>query len=367
MEITAAVLRSVGGPFSIERIDLAPPKRDEVRVRVAAAGICHSDWHFVSGDLSWPLPAVLGHEGAGIVEEVGPDVTLVAPGDHVVLLWKTSCGRCEMCQTGVPMLCDVGLSRRASGLLNDGTSRLSNGAERIHHLSGVSCFAERLVCSERSVLPIGSDVPLEIAALVGCAVVTGAGAVLNTARVRAGSSVAVIGTGGVGLSAVMAARLAGARTIIAIDLVRSKLDLALELGATAVVDASHDDAVEATRRLAGGDGVDYAFEAIGLASTVGQAFAMLRRRGTAVAIGSARPDARAEISAMDLVRQERTLKGSSYGSARPAVDIPRLLDLFRSGRLPLERLLTRRFGLAEIDTAFRALLAGEVARSVVVP
>ena len=366
MEIQAAVLRTTGGPFALERLELAGPKPDEVRVRVKAAGVCHSDWHFVSGDLAWPMPVVLGHEGAGIVEEVGAEVTSVSVGDHVVLLWKTSCGRCEMCQTGAPMLCDVGLSRRASGLLNDGTSRLSKDGERIHHLSGVSCFAEQLVCSERSVMRVDASVPFEIAALIGCAVVTGAGAVLNTARVRAGSSVAIIGTGGVGLSALMAAKLAGAQRIIAVDLVRSKLELARELGATDGVDASAEDPVEAVRRLTG-DGVDYAFEAIGLARTVSQAFAMLRRRGTAVAIGSARPDAKAEISAMDLVRQERTLKGSSYGSARPTVDLPRLIALYRSGRLPLDRLLTRRYPLADIDAAFAALLKGEVARSVLVP
>lgn len=362
----AAVLHAVGQPFAVEQVELQGPRANEVRVRVKAAGVCHSDWHFVCGDLSWPLPVVLGHEGAGVVEEVGRDVTSVAPGDHVVLLWKTSCGRCVVCQSGRPQLCDVGLSLRASGKLNDGTSRLSLAGAPLNHLSGVSCFAEELVCSEQSVMKVADDVPFEIVALIGCAVMTGAGAVMNTARVRAGSSVLVIGAGGVGLSAIMAAHLVGARQIIVADVRRSKLDLARDLGATDVIDGSTEDVVETAKRLSGG-GVDYAFEAIGLARTVEQAFGSLRRLGMAVAIGAARPDAFARISAMDLVRQERILTGSSYGSSRPAVDVPILIDLYRTGRLPLDRLLSRRYGLEEINSAFAALLAGEVARSVLIP
>ena len=360
----AAVLRAVGSPISIEQVELEPPRATEVRVRIKAAGVCHSDYHFVTGDLSSPLPAVLGHEGAGVVEEVGEHVTSVAPGDHVLFLWRTSCGRCALCQTGRPALCTSGLKARSNGLLDDGSSRLSRGGERIHHLLGVSCFAEQTVTSERSVLRIPSTMPLDIAALIGCAVMTGVGAVVNTAAVRAGSSVLVIGAGGVGQCVLMAARLAGAGTIILADVHQTKLDAATALGATHLVNASSQDVVKAVRALTDG-GVDYAFEAVGRPDTLSQAVRALRPGGTAVAVGLGKGDARVEIGINDLVLQEKTLKGSLYGSARPAADVPMLINLYVSGRLPLDQLLSRRYPLEQINDAYEAMLGGGVARSVV--
>ncbi|HSR24106.1 MAG TPA: Zn-dependent alcohol dehydrogenase [Candidatus Eisenbacteria bacterium] len=360
----AAVLYEPGAPLRVEEVELAPPRAGEVRVRVAAAGVCHSDYHYMRGDLTTNLPVVLGHEGAGVVEEVGPGVTAVAPGDPVVLLWRTSCGRCEYCSAGRPALCPAGLAIRASGRMADGTSRLSRGGEEIRHFLGVSCFAEHVVCSERAALRIPDDVPLPVAAVAGCAVMTGVGAVVNTARVEAGSSVLVIGAGGVGLCAIMGAVLAGAARIVAADLSPAKLELATQFGATDVVDASRDDVVEAVRELTGG--VDYAFEVIGLPQTVAQAVRAVRAGGTAVAVGVAPVGAATQVDLLELVLQEKTLKGSIYGSTRPQADFPRLFELYRRGRLPLDRLLTREWPLERVNEAYDALIEGGLARSVIV-
>ena len=362
----AAVLYEPGQALQIEDIELSPPRAGEVRVRVAAAGVCHSDYHVMHGDLVAQLPAVLGHEGAGTIEEIGPGVTSVAPGDHVVLLWRTSCGRCEYCSIGRPALCPVGMTVRGSGLLPDGTSRLRRGDREILHFAGVSCFAEQTVCSEQAVLKVPEDVPLPIAALAGCAVMTGVGAVVNTARVEPGSTVLVIGAGGVGLCAVIGAVLAGAARIIAADLNPAKLELATSFGATDVVDTSHRDLVDAVRELTGG-GVDYAFEVIGRTDTVEQAVKAVRVGGTAVAVGITPTGTSAQVNVQQLTMQEKTLKGSIYGSTRPQADFPRLFELYRRGRLPIDRLLTRQWPLEQINEAYDALLAGTVARSVVVP
>jgi Zn-dependent alcohol dehydrogenase len=363
----AAVLYEPGQQLRVEEVDLAPPRAGEVRVRVAAAGVCHSDYHYMRGDLRGSLPAVLGHEGAGVVEEVGPGVTSVRPGDHVVLMWRTSCGRCEFCSRGRPALCKEDGPVRTSGRMPDGTSRLSRDGTEIRHFLGVSCFAEQTVCQERSLLPVPEDIPLPVAAVAGCAVMTGVGAVVNTARVEPGSTVLVVGAGGVGLCTVMGAVLAGAARIIAADLNPAQLELATAFGATDVVDASREDVAGAVRELTGG-GVDYSFEVIGLPSTVTQAVGALRTGGTAVAIGLAPASgAPAPIDVLDLVRQEKTLKGSIYGSTRPQTDFPRLFELYRRGRLPLDRLLTRQWPLREINEAYDALIAGSMGRSVVVP
>jgi len=362
----AAVLYEPGQPLRVEDVELAPPRTGEVRVRVGAAGVCHSDYHVMHGDMLAVLPAVLGHEGAGVVEEVGPGVTGVAQGDHVVLLWRTSCGRCEYCSVGRPALCVVGTALRNSGLLMDGTTRLSRDDLQLRHFAGVSCFAEQTVCAQEAVLKIPEDIPMPIAALAGCAVMTGVGAVVNTAKVEPGSTVLVIGAGGVGLCAIMGAVLAGAARIIAADLNPAKLELATSLGATEVVDSSCDDLVDAVRELTGA-GVDYAFEVIGLAATVEQAIRAVRVGGTAVAVGIVPTGMTAQVNVQQLVMQEKTLKGSIYGSTRPHVDFPRLFELYRRGRLPLDRLLTRQWALGEINEAYDALLAGTVARSVVVP
>jgi Zn-dependent alcohol dehydrogenase len=333
---------------------------------VAAAGVCHSDYHYMRGDLAGPLPMVLGHEGAGVVEEIGEGVRSVKPGDHVVLLWRTSCGSCEYCVSGRPALCPTSAETRVNGYLSDGSSRLRRGSQEIRHFLGVSCFAEQAVLPEQAVLKIADDVPLPIAALAGCSVMTGVGAVINTAKVAPGSSVLVIGAGGVGLCAIMGAVLAGAARIIAADKAPAKLELARSFGATDEIDASAEDVVAAARELSGG-GVDYAFEVIGLADTVAQAVRALRAGGTAVAIGIAPRTVVAPIGLTDLVTQEKTLRGSIYGSTRPVVDFPRLFDLYRRGRLPLDRLLTQEWPLEQVNEAYDAMLAGTVARSVVIP
>jgi Zn-dependent alcohol dehydrogenase len=337
-----------------------------VRVRIAAAGVCHSDYHVMRGDLPARLPAVLGHEGAGVVEEIGPGVTTVQPGDHVVLLWRMSCGRCEYCSTGRPALCPTTTATRSNGFLNDGSSRLRRGSQEIRHFLGVSCFAEQTVCQQEAVLKIPEDVPLPVAAVAGCAVMTGVGAVVNTAHVAPGSSVLVIGAGGVGLCVVMGAVLSGAARIVVADTNPLKLELATSFGATDVIDASRDDVVKTTRELTGG-GVDYAFEVIGLADTVTQAVRALGAGGTAVAIGIAPAGAMAQIGLSELVGQEKALRGSIYGSTRPAADFPRLFELYRRGRLPLDRLLTREWPLDQINEAYDEMLAGTVARSIVLP
>ena len=361
----AAVLHAPRTPFAVEDLVLDPPRSGEARVRIAAAGVCHSDWHFVSGDLQTPMPVVLGHEGAGVVEEVGPNVTRVKPGDHVVLLWRAGCGHCEYCSIGKPALCSASRGMRATGTLADGTSRLRGTAGEVKHFLGVSCFAEQAVVPEMNLLPIGVEVPLDIAALVGCAVMTGVGAVINTAGVRPGTSVLIVGAGGVGLSAVMGARLAGADPIIVADLVPKKLELAQELGATNVLDG-RSDLVESVRALTG-EGVDFAFECIGNSALLAQAVKALRRGGTAVAVGLPRADAEVSLNVVELVTQEKSLKGSIYGSTRHFADIPRLISLYRRGRLPIDRLLTRRYRLTEINEAYQALLNGEFARAVIVP
>jgi len=362
--VRAAVLHAPHTPFSLEDLELAAPRAGEVLVRIAAAGVCHSDWHFVSGDLTTPLPAVLGHEGAGIVEATGPGVTSVKPGDHVVLLWRAGCGRCEYCSIGKPALCSTNRRMRANGGLNDGTTRLRGASGEVKHFLGVSCFAERAVVPEMGVLPIGDDVPLDVAAIVGCAVMTGVGAVVNTAAVRPGASVLVVGAGGVGLSAVMGAKLAGADPIIVSDLVPAKLELARELGATHAIDGA-GDLLAAVREITG-EGVDFAFDCIGHAALLGQAVKALRRAGTAVAVGLPRADAEVAVNVVEMITAEKSLKGSIYGSTRHFADIPRLLEHYRRGKLPLDRLLARRYQLAEINEAYRALLAGEFARAVIV-
>jgi Zn-dependent alcohol dehydrogenase len=316
------------------------------------------------GDLTTELPAVLGHEGAGVVEEVGLGVTTVRPGDHVVLLWRSVCGHCRYCSAGRPALCDQGATLRNTGRLLDGTSRLSLEGRPISHFLGVSCFAEEVVCSEQSVLKIDADVPLPIAALAGCSVMTGVGAATNSARVEPGASVLVIGAGGVGLCTVMGAQLCGASRILVADLNPAKLEMARDFGATDLIDASSEDVVKTARRLTAG-GVDYAFEAIGRPDTVTQAVRALCAGGVAVAVGVAPPSARAEVSPFDLVLQEKTLKGSIYGSTRPHADFPRLFELYRRGRLPLDRLLSRTYPLEQVNEAYQAMLSGEVARSVI--
>ena len=363
----AAVLYKTKQPLQVEDVDLAPPGEGEVLVKIGAAGVCHSDYHFMNGDLPITLPAVLGHEGAGVVEEVGPGVKTLRKGDHVVLLFRAACGRCEHCAKGRPALCALAGQLRNTGRLLDGTSRLSRNGEEIRHFLGVSCFAERAVVPIEGAVKIPDDIPLPIAALMGCAVLTGVGAAVITAAVQPDAKVLVVGAGGIGLNCVMGAVLAGANQVIAADLSDAKLETSLDFGATHTVNAKDQDLVAAVRELTGGEGVDYAFEAIGNPRATRQAFESLRRGGTAVSVGIAPLGTDLSIDAGELVYQEKTLKGSYYGSSRPHADVPRFLNLYRTGRLPLDKLLSRRYPLEKVNEAYDALLAGEVARSVLIP
>lgn len=362
----AAVLRHPGEPLTVEDVDLDSPRTGEVEVRILAAGVCHSDLHYMNGDLHGRLPAVLGHEGAGVVERVGEGVTRVKPGDTVITLWRPRCGDCEFCTTGRPALCTLGRTQAEFGGLLDGTSRLSVDGEKLHHLMGVSCFAERCVVSERSVVAIGPDVPPEIAAVTGCAVVTGAGAALNVMAEATGDGVVVIGAGGVGLSAVMGLRLVGAYPIVAVDTSDAKLQKASELGATHTVNASTQNLAEELARFSR-RAFRWAVDAVGLPQTLAQAFEAVGIGGTVVALGLGRVGATVEVPINPLVQQEKRLIGSLYGSANTPVDIPRLLDLYRAGRLPIDMLLGPRYDLADINDAYAALSAGTIGRAVVIP
>ena len=353
----AAVFHEPNQPLIIEEVDISSPIDREVAVRTVASGVCHSDLHFVEGLYPMKPPAILGHEAAGIVEEVGSQVTYVKPGDRVILCVSVFCGQCTECLTGRPNLCSDVPTRSPSE-----PPRLSLRGEPVSQISSVSSFAERMLIHENGVVKIDEDFPLDRAALIGCGVTTGLGAVFNTAKVEAGSSVAVFGAGGVGLSAIQGAYIAGARMVIAVDVNEVKLASARELGATHVVDASSHDPVRAIRDLTQG-GVDYAFEAIGLKQTAEQAFHATRKGGTATIIGMIPVGEKLEIEGR-LFLGEKKLQGSMMGSNRFRVDMPRYIDLYRQGRLKLDEMITRRGRLEDVNEAFRAMKAGEVTRSV---
>lgn len=374
MRIRAAVLHEAPKappyasslPLAIEEVELAPPGPGEVLVRIGAAGLCHSDLSVINGDRPRPTPMVLGHEAAGIVEAWGPGVTDLAVGDHVVMVFVPSCGHCVCCSEGRPALCEPGNAANGQGTLLSGERRLALDGRPVNHHIGVSAFAERAVLSRYSLVRIDQDIPLEIAALFGCAVLTGVGAAINTARVRGGETVAVIGLGGVGLSAVLGAVAAGAVQVIAVDLADDKLALATELGATATVNAADPGAVETIRRLTQG-GVDHALEMAGSVKALELAFDVTRRGGTTTTAGLANPAARMALSPVRLVAEERTLRGSYVGSCIPTRDIPRFVALYRAGRLPVDRLLTSRGRLADINAGFDLLAEGRTVRHVITP
>lgn len=359
-QMRAAVLRECPGELEVAELRIDAPRGREVLVRTAAAGLCHSDLHALDGKMPVAVPIVMGHESSGAVEAVGPDVRHVSPGDHVVTCLSAFCGRCDYCLTGQPYLCSADSLRRA----DTGAPRLSDGRGPVGQFAGLGSFAERLLVHENAVVKIGPDVPLAPAALLGCAVVTGVGAVLRTARVEPGSSVAVIGCGGIGLNVVQGAVLAGARQVIAVDIAGLKRDLATRFGATHTVDASGGDAVGQVLELSHG-GVDYAFEAIGLTVTAEQAFAMVRRGGTATIVGVLPHGAAITLPGQGVLSGKR-LQGSVMGSNRFPVDIPRYLEFYRQGRLKLDELVSARIRLDEINDGYRTLVKGAVARSVVV-
>lgn len=360
----AAVLYNANAPLQVVDLEQQGPQPGEARVRVKATGVCHSDWHIMNGDWTVPLPMVLGHEAAGIVEEVGAGVTEVAPGDHVIFSFRPHCGRCFYCSTGRSVLCDGHKSARW-GML-DGTNRLRRGDQEIYQMARIGTFSEHVVCPAEMLVPIHHGMPWPQAALIGCAVPTGVGAVTRCARVEAGASVVVIGCGGVGLNVVQGARLAGAGTIIAVDLLDNKLEFAREFGATHTVNASSEDVVKRVRALTGGGGADYAFDAIGSEATTLQIIDAIRPGGTAVIVGMAAMSVRAPIAPYFMALQEKTLTGTIYGSVRPNLDFPMLVDLYREGRLELDQLISRTYSLDEINEGFAALRSGQVARGVVV-
>jgi S-(hydroxymethyl)glutathione dehydrogenase / alcohol dehydrogenase len=365
MKTQAAVLWEPGRPVEVLEVDLAPPKAGEVLVRVAACGVCHSDLHVVEGHMPEPLPLVLGHEAAGIVEEVGPGVETLETGDHVVLALVPSCGECDECRRGRPNFCSIGARMATEGTLADGTSRLSLNGTTLHHFNSISSFAGHAVVPESAAVRIRRDVPLDAAALVGCSVLTGYGAVANTAHVGEGASVAVWGCGGVGANVVQGARLAGASRIVAVDTRSEKLELARSLGATDVVHAGDGvDAVAAVRDVTG-DGPDYAFEAIGSERAIQEAWKATRIGGTVVVVGIMPRGSTLTIDPWEFM-SEKTLKGTFLGSARIQEDVPRLIDLYHSGELELDRLVSRKLPLAELPDAFDRLRAGDVVRQVVV-
>ena len=364
MQVRAAVLRAPGAPLAIERLELDDPGPGEVLVEVKAAGVCHSDLHAAAGDWSMRTPLVLGHEGAGIVRAIAPDVTRVRPGDPVVFCWAPSCGACPPCRDGQAVLCDRLEKTTFRNRLPAGVTRLHNGAERVGAFLGTACFADHAVVAEDGAIPVPGDVPFDALAALGCAVVTGVGAVANAARVRAGSTVAVVGAGGVGLNVVQAAKLADCSRIVVIDRRQAPLTVARTFGATDVVEApaSIPDAV---RELTGGRGADYVFDTVGSPSTVVDAVAAARKGGTVVVTGLGPYDAVASLPMFPFVMQEKRIIGSVYGSGRPADDIARLAALYRDGRLKLRELVSRTYSLDQINEAFAALARADGARGVI--
>ncbi len=356
----AAVFREVNKPMEVEEVQVSKPGPREVLVRTAAAGVCHSDLHFFNGTYPGQLPIVLGHEAAGVVEQVGSAVTYVKPGDHVITCLSVFCGTCEYCLTGHMSLCQEPALRRGK----DEQPRLAKAGAKLNQFANLGSFAEFMLVHEHAIAKIRNDMPLDRAALIGCAVTTGIGAVIHTAKVEPGSSVVVIGAGGVGLSCINGAAIAGAGRVIAVDMVPSKLELARKFGATDVVNPKDGDPVAAVAEITGG-GAHYTFEAIGLKATAEQAFAMLRRGGTATIIGMIPPGQMVAIHGPELL-WEKKLQGSFMGSNRFRVDMPRFVDFYLQGKLHLDDMISRRIGLKDVNDAFKQIESGEVARSVIV-
>ena len=356
----AAVLREVGKPLAIEDVQVDKPGPHEVLIRTAAVGVCHSDLHYIEGLWSTALPTVLGHESAGTVEQVGSEVRYVKPGDHVITCLSVFCGHCEFCTTGRPYSCRNPEVARDE----DQPPRLSQAAGPMHQFYSLSSFAEQMLVHEHALVKVRPDMPLDRAALIGCAVTTGFGAVTNTAKVEVGATVAVSGCGGVGLSAINGAAIAGAGRIIAIDVLETKLATARRFGATDTVNAAQVDAVEAVKELTGG-GVEYSFEALGRKQTCEQAFRMLARSGTATVIGMVPEGQMIEVHGADLI-DDRRLQGSNMGSNHFRVDMPRYVEFYLAGKLKLDEMISRRVGLGDINEAFAEMKTGAVARSVVV-
>jgi S-(hydroxymethyl)glutathione dehydrogenase/alcohol dehydrogenase len=361
MSERAAILREIGGPLEVGEIELADIAPNQVRVRIAASGVCHSDLSMATGALPAGAPCVLGHEGAGVIEAVGSEVHHVAPGDHVVIAWTAACQHCWFCNRGEFHLCRNAIADSYS--MPYATDASGN---KLFTAMGVSSFATATNCLGRAVVPIDRDIPLDVAALVGCGVATGAGAALNTAPVEHGSSVAVIGLGGVGLAALMASVVRGAAEVIAIDPVAARREVAESFGATHLIDPADGDIAKQVRAVTGRRGADTVFEAVGRSATIDAAIKATRRGGTTCVVGAAMPGDDVSLSAYDLFMNAKTLVGCQYGSVVPARDFPMLLDLWRIGRMPLDQLVSRRVALDEVNEAFADLSAGRGVRTVIV-
>ncbi len=352
-------------PIGVEEIEVEDPHEGEVMVRMAASGVCHSCLHAADG--SWKryeetIPLVLGDEGAGVVEKIGAGVKSVKPGDHVVLSWAPQCGVCRYCAAGRPALCE---RRPPAGRFSDGATRMRWQGKPVYHFGFVASYAPYSVVAESSAIKVRDDVSLETAALIGCSVTTGVGAVLNTAQVPAGAAIAVWGAGGVGLNVIQGGGVAGAWPIIAVDIDKRKLALAEKFGATHLVDASKEDPVEAVTRITNG-GADFTFVAVGHMPAAEQAWNALAKAGLCVVIGLGPTGSRMSVDNLDMIARERRLTGSFYGSARPLIDFPRFLNLYKAGKLKLDELITRRYSIYEANEAFRDLAAGELARGLIV-
>ncbi|MGC4023811.1 MAG: zinc-dependent alcohol dehydrogenase family protein [Mesorhizobium sp.] len=373
MKAKVSLLREMGAarpytksqPLEIVEVELADPGPGELLVKLAAAGLCHSDLSVINGDRPRDTPLALGHEASGIVEQVGPGVSRFQPGDHVVMVFVPSCGHCVPCSGGRPALCEPGAAANGKGTLLGGARRIMYRGQPINHHLGVSAFSTHAVVAVESCVKIDKEIPLDKAALLGCAVLTGAGAVLNSGALKLGETCAIVGLGGVGLAGLLAAVAGGARTIIAVDLAKDKRDFALELGATHAIDPSDKDAVAKVKEISGG-GVDLAVELAGAAPALKFAYDITKRGGTTVTGGLPNPSAQFTIPAVSLTAGEQTLKGSYVGSCVPVRDIPRFAAMMLDGRLPIERLMTHKLTLDEINEGFERLAAGDAIRQVVV-
>lgn len=362
MKTKAAVLYKAGEPVVIEEITLDPPRQGEILVRMEAAGVCHSDLHVRDGLIPEPLPMVLGHEGTGVVVEVGPGVDSLRPGDHVVLTLVPACGNCYFCRRGEPHMCATSGEMAGKGVLRDGTSRLRINDQTLYHFNSVSCFSEYMVVPQEGAVKIPDDVPVEVAALLGCAVVTGVGAVERTAQVRPGESVAVIGCGGVGLNVIQAASLLGAYPIIAIDIRQEKLDLAQSFGASHLVNSREQDALAVIREITT-YGVDWAFEVLGNPRTIEQAWELIRAGGTAVVVGLSPKGSKVTLPAFDFI-SEKNIRGCFYGSSHFHADVPVILKRIQAGRMRIDGMVSHSVQLEDLEAAFDRLRNGEGARTI---
>jgi NDMA-dependent alcohol dehydrogenase len=364
----AAVLTGLLQPLEIrEDVEVEAPHANELKIRLAASGVCHSDVSMQNGTMMTGVPIVLGHEGAGIVEEIGEGVTGFAPGDHVVISWVPQCGHCYFCSRGQGELCENSNAALASGGLLDGTTRMTSQGQPLLQMAAAGTFGEVTIIPVTGAVKIAPDFDLKLAALIGCGVLTGVGAALNTADIKEGDTVAVVGCGGVGLNVIQGARIAGAGQIIAIDMADNKLDMAKDFGATATINPNLGDPVSKVMTMTGERGADVAFEVIGLQQTIDQVITMTRRGGQAILVGVPRMDVMVQLPAFfGVVLAEKTIKGCWYGSSNVQRDVPRLIELYQAGKLKLDELISRTIHLDEVNDAFEALQKGEVARSVIV-